>query len=208
MTAGPDAGAVVRGRLASGHEHDMGVRWRRVGARWTAVGHDGTCGSSRARCSSPSSSPSGCRSSGAARPAWCRAKGAAAPAPPPGAGAAFSDFVNTEDDADVELVEVRLIGANNLELVEAGAVAIPEARQDRSPFGAAHWPLSRDGQWWWDEAGRQQGPLSGWIGVMVHVSRPDPTRPGTSDALEIDYTSRGRPGTLERAHALRVAQRC
>lgn len=129
-------------------------------------------------------------------------------AAPPGAGAAFSDFVNTEDDADVELVEVRLIGANNLELVEARAVAIPEARQDRSPFGAAHWPLSRDGQWWWDEAGRQQGPLSGWIGVMVHVSRPDPTRPGTSNALGIDYTSRGRPGTLERAHALRVAERC
>lgn len=127
---------------------------------------------------------------------------------PPGAGAAFSDFVNTEDDADVELVEVRLIGANNLELVEARAVVIPGARQERTPFGAAHWPLSRDAQWWWDEAGRQQGPLSGWIGVMLHVSRPDPTRPGTSDALEIGYTSRGRPGTLERAHALRVAERC
>ncbi|SMC88795.1 hypothetical protein [Janibacter indicus] len=127
---------------------------------------------------------------------------------PPGAGAAFSDFIPTEDDADFELVEVRLIGANNLELVEARAVAVPEERQERTPFGAAHWPLSRDGQWWWDEAGRQQGPLAGWIGVMLHVSRPDPTRAGTSDALEIDYTSRGRPGTLERAHALRVAEGC
>lgn len=43
---------------------------------------------------------------------------------------------------------------------------------------------------------------------MLHVSRPDPTRAGTSDALEIDYTSRGRPGTLERAQGLRVAERC
>lgn len=138
-------------------------------------------------------------------------EGSSTCAAPPVAGAAFSDFVNTEDDADVELVElveVRLIGANNLELVEARAVVIPGARQDRSPFGAAHWPLSRDAQWWWDEAGRQQGPLTDWIGVMLHVSRPDPTRPGTSDALGIDYTSRGRPGTLERAHALRVAERC
>lgn len=52
---------------------------------------------------------------------------------PPGAGAAFSDFIPTEDDADFELVEVRLIGANNLELVEARAVAVPEERQERTP---------------------------------------------------------------------------
>lgn len=127
---------------------------------------------------------------------------------PPGAGAAFSDFVTTEDDADFELVEVRLIGADNLELVEARAVEVPEERQNRSPFGAEHWPLTREGQQWWDEAGREQDPLNGWVGVMLHVSRPDPTRAGTSDALEIDYTSRGRPGTLERPHALRVAAKC